>query len=96
MKQRKTSRPAPRKKPEGGPKRTYFGAARGVGPFTSADEMKGDEQIPSDFRRGLNDRLKLSSIAGNKTSTREEWLRTRKVLRSTEMITRRKLEKHVQ
>lgn len=48
------------------------------------------------IRRGLKRGLKLSDIAGSRTITKDEWLRAQKLLRSSELITRRKLEKHVQ
>ena len=48
------------------------------------------------IRRGLKRSLRLSDIAGSKTITTEQWLRTQKVLRTSEGLSRGKLRKLLQ
>ncbi len=45
------------------------------------------------IRRGLKRSLKLTDIAGSKTITAEQWLKTRKVLQRSEELSRKKLRK---
>lgn len=45
------------------------------------------------IRRGLKRNVKLTDIAGSGTITTEQWLKTRKVIHSSEALTERKLRK---
>jgi predicted CopG family antitoxin len=43
------------------------------------------------IRRGLKRGLRLSDVAGSRTITTEQWRRTQKVLKSANLLTRKKL-----
>ena len=48
------------------------------------------------IRRGIRRPLKLTDIAGSRTITTEQWLKTRKVLRGAEQLSHGKLRKLLQ
>lgn len=52
------------------------------------------ESFSDVIRRGLRRGVRLMDIYGSATISKEDWRKTRKTIRNSEEITRRKLERH--
>ena len=87
----------------GNARKSYYGIARGIGPFKVENEMKSHDQIRDRKARNVTTRevreasegrirvrsapSKLSDIAGSKTISKEDWQRAQRVLRSARALT---------